>query len=624
MRLRTRLLWITAVPTVAMLAFAGHALSESLMARTEHQITADNVQRAVGAGDLLHQLQLERSLTAGSLASKGAKFATELRTQRAATDDSLRRLLSIDPAGETAKVWGAALDAATALERHRTGVDGGGRTVAQGVSFYTEWNSRLLDAVTAFAAQAQELGAQFGAFESLLRGKEAVGIERALGYSALDAGAWPTDVYRNFVAAAARSDAWLDHARRNGSDDWQTWFTAAAADPDTVAALGMREDILRSDGDSTPNTAAEAWWNAITGRIDALKRVEVAVAEHLTASAQADRAAAAMSAMFDGGLALLAMLATAILTFRLTGRLLRSVESLRGAMTQLAEGNLAAAAKAEGDDEIAEMSHLFDLSVRSFAEVVGSVAATSIRVDEASRQIGAASHNIANSASEQAANLEEVRGTMSEVAVRVQNVARSVGDAGNKSRHASDLVAKGRDSTERMMLAMGQIRESSDAVAKILTTIEDIAFQTNLLALNAAVEAARAGEAGKGFAVVAEEVRSLAGRCGRSAAEIGKLVNESVDRTCNGVKLTEEVDALFGNIQDATEEVAGLLASVSEGSARESESLQVVERAIGSLDGVTQGNASSAEELAASVVSTQDDVRKLRADLERFRIAATN
>ncbi len=56
--------------------------------------------------------------------------------------------------------------------------------------------------------------------------------------------------------------------------------------------------------------------------------------------------------------------------------------------------------------------------------------------------------------------------------------------------------------------AMEAIKASSDDIAKIIKTIDEIAFQTNILALNAAAEAARAGDAGLGFAVVAEKVRN--------------------------------------------------------------------------------------------------------------------
>ena len=166
----------------------------------------------------------------------------------------------------------------------------------------------------------------------------------------------------------------------------------------------------------------------------------------------------------------------------------------------------------------------------------------------AAAQVAQSSQALAEGASEQAASLEETSSSLEEIASMTKKNADTAHQASLLSAESKAVSDKGNAAMQKMGAAIGDIQKSARETAKIVKTIDEIAFQTNLLALNAAVEAARAGEAGKGFAVVAEEVRNLAIRSADAAKKTAELIEGSVQNAKNGVVIADEVSLSLGEI----------------------------------------------------------------------------
>jgi len=238
--------------------------------------------------------------------------------------------------------------------------------------------------------------------------------------------------------------------------------------------------------------------------------------------------------------------------------------------------------------------------VKPITAAIDGLSDSSNQVTTAAGEISTTSQNMANGATEQAANLEEISSSLNEITSMTKQTADNARNADALVKDSVQKSNAGQSAMGRLNEAVIEIQNSSNETAKILKDIDEIAFQTNLLALNAAVEAARAGEAGKGFAVVAEEVRNLAQRSAESAKKTAQLIESSQSSSERGVSLAQETSEAIGKITEVSNKIAMIVGEITSAAEEQARGVSQVNTAIGSMDQITQANASGSEELAAS------------------------
>ncbi|HQB30168.1 MAG TPA: methyl-accepting chemotaxis protein [Syntrophales bacterium] len=238
--------------------------------------------------------------------------------------------------------------------------------------------------------------------------------------------------------------------------------------------------------------------------------------------------------------------------------------------------------------------------VRVLSRVCGRLSDASEQVSSASLQIASSSQNLAEGASEQASSLEEMAASMEEIASMTRKNAEDSNEAVSVGKVTAESMARSHGSLRSTSDCMRKISEDGEKTAKIVKTIDEIAFQINLLALNAAVEAARAGEAGAGFAVVAEEVRNLAIRSAEAAKNTATLIGDTLKHIHEGTDLVGRTMEEFRRMGEDGKKVTLFLQGINTATAEQARGIDEINVGVQQMDKVTQQNAANAEESASA------------------------
>ncbi len=372
-----------------------------------------------------------------------------------------------------------------------------------------------------------------------------------------------------------------------------------------VADLGPKHEKVSALLAAGQPVAAQ---KAMDGELDPLLVRIRGVCEAVTASTSQDvddaarRQEAAYARARAGAIALvaIALLAAAAISFLVTRSITRPLGVAAAVVDRVTRGDLREAAVVTGEDEVAKLLLAANAMSEQLRGIIGEVRAGADALAGASAQVSATAQMLSQGTGEQAASVAETTSSLEEMNASITQNAES-------SRQTEAMASEGARNAEESGKAVAESVGAMRSIAEKISIIEEIAYQTNLLALNAAIEAARAGEHGKGFAVVATEVRKLAERSQTAAKEIGSLAAGSVN-------VAERSGQLIGELVPAIRKTADLVQEVAAASAEQSASVSQVSKAMGTVDQVTQRNASAAEELS----STAEEMASQAAALQQL------
>ena len=317
-----------------------------------------------------------------------------------------------------------------------------------------------------------------------------------------------------------------------------------------------------------------------------------------------------------------------------TRTMLAGLRQIRDRMQDIAKGgsDLSVRLNIASDDEIGQTATAFNRFLEQLGNMFGSLrdeannlAEGVERLNHVIDTIASESMQLSETASANAAAIEEITVAVSHIADNAHDVDTMMRETEGLSRHSvEDVGAVARDAensgqqVEELAGILHSLDSRSQEISGIVNVIKGIADQTNLLALNAAIEAARAGEQGRGFAVVADEVRKLAEGTAKATVEIAQMIDAVRAQTAQaGTTMAATVETVRRGVElsrSAATRISEIEHKIQHGVERVGD----IAMATNEQKGATTSMAQSTEQINNRVMAENEAIQVARRELTQL------
>ncbi|ESP93781.1 MULTISPECIES: methyl-accepting chemotaxis protein [Pseudoalteromonas] len=330
--------------------------------------------------------------------------------------------------------------------------------------------------------------------------------------------------------------------------------------------------------------------------------------------------------------------------------LLKPLEAINSAMSNIARGNadLTVRLQASSEPEFSDLAENFNLFTSRLQNIIAEIQTLGHEVLADAKQTSAGANHATQAIQRQLESLNSLvnstanmSNTEQQVASTAQQAAEAIKTTDGLAQDGEGIVEQSTNSIgelssqiERAVDVVNELEVSSSGIEQILSVINGIAEQTNLLALNAAIEAARAGESGRGFAVVADEVRTLAQRTQEATTEIKTMIDQLQSGAENAVgvmkqsqtivektvvKAQETKDALHA-IRESIDNIVELNVNIASMLEEQKAVVEAVDHNASEIRNLSNTVVDEAKVVDHTMQSQVDKIAKQEEMLEQFKV----
>ena len=600
------------------------------------------VDLSIKSNEIVHNLQKERGLSQGYIASSGEKFREELASVRKDTDQTYQIFIEfVDKNQGLIKGLRIEDEVNKIIKKReellelRKRIDAINVNSQEAFNFYGDYIIDHIDFVKSIQAKLTNsyLRRVMRTYFELSYYKEYAGRERALLNRIITQRSFSLTEYGNYITVY---NLQYEHFKQFESllsvlEKVKQIYNENVNQELEKKVQSYREMVLKEKWeDITP----EEWFKVSTQRIDNLKVIEEKIGQFLTEEAEAYYKNELIQTIVIIGILILAILFVVSNIYIISKNITKGIEDVRLILDKVNAGDLGIdTSKRDTKDEIGIILNMLLEIIQKFKGLISEIKSNyeKIRISRdnlvsISKQIDAIAENIkqfnqhlASSSVEMSNNLNVIASSIEEISITLNEVSKNAGEVTIKSNDVFDVVKKAND-------ILAHLVDSTKGIERTANIISEIAQQTNLLALNAAIEAANAGDKGAGFAVVASEVKELANKTKDELGHINNNIKTLLESVGETNKIFVNINENFNMLNQLTQMIVASFqeqtTAIKEISGNVSQNLQAVEsvnKGINQLENMLREEDEQITSLNQLIQSFREDAERLENILARYK-----